>query len=259
MKSAMNTMRHRFDKNGQPMYRQLAEILQAQIDSGQYKPGDRLPTENEVAQQFGVSLITVRTARQILVEGGLVTRHSGKGSFVLQKPALITYRAASRVRDLYALGGDLETLATGQHHDVRRELLRRTTAPADPRTAELLQLHDDRNVIQFHIRMYINEVPLNYLLAAVPPDLGRQIPPKLLGDKALVLVLSEICRVKIAKAEQWIMAAPADSPTAQVLNLRIGDPVLIIQRLFFDSQAAPVLFSTNTYRGDQYRQHTILR
>ena len=67
-----------------PLYVQLMEEVEKSIRSGEYKPGDRLMTEAEMAKKYGVSLITVRKAIGSLTEKGLVVRKQGKGTFVVR-------------------------------------------------------------------------------------------------------------------------------------------------------------------------------
>lgn len=70
-------------KNGSiPLYRQIVEYLDSEIRSGVYGPGDKLPTENELMEQFGVSRITVRSAVKELEDAGVVVRVRAKGTFV---------------------------------------------------------------------------------------------------------------------------------------------------------------------------------
>ena len=65
-----------------PLYLQLEEILRQEILSGSRREGDKLPTENELVEQYKVSRITVRRAVEELCKEGLVVRHPGKGTFV---------------------------------------------------------------------------------------------------------------------------------------------------------------------------------
>jgi len=69
-----------------PLYSQLARAIEQKIESNVYPPGSRLPTENELAKEYGVSVITVRGALKVLIEKDRVERFSGKGTFVLEKP-----------------------------------------------------------------------------------------------------------------------------------------------------------------------------
>jgi GntR family transcriptional regulator, N-acetylglucosamine utilization regulator len=64
------------------LYQQLYEILHEQILLGRVKPGDQLPTENELIEQYQVSRITVRRVLNMLVQDGLIYRQAGRGSFV---------------------------------------------------------------------------------------------------------------------------------------------------------------------------------
>ena len=65
-----------------PLYAQLEEIFRAQIAGGQWAPGDRIPSENELNRIFNVSRMTVRGVLTRLVEDGLLVRVAGKGTFV---------------------------------------------------------------------------------------------------------------------------------------------------------------------------------
>src|SRR6187402_3552349 len=71
------------DKNGSlPLYQKVREQLKQQIDRGFWKPGDMLPTEPELGEQFGVSAGTVKQALLSLAREGLIVRQAGKGTFV---------------------------------------------------------------------------------------------------------------------------------------------------------------------------------
>lgn len=64
-----------------PLYLQLEEILRQEILSGSRREGDKLPTENELVEQYKVSRITVRRAVEELCKEGLVVRHPRQGHF----------------------------------------------------------------------------------------------------------------------------------------------------------------------------------
>ena len=65
-----------------PIYRQAADFIAGEVESGRLKPGDRLPSERDLADQWGVAYLTVRRAMQELRERGLVVSVQGKGTFV---------------------------------------------------------------------------------------------------------------------------------------------------------------------------------
>ena len=68
-----------------PMYRQIAEDLREQIDSGTLTPGQQLPTELELREQYSASRNTVRDAIKWLINLGLVETRPGQGTFVVEK------------------------------------------------------------------------------------------------------------------------------------------------------------------------------
>src|SRR5579863_1888906 len=68
-----------------PLYHQLKQIVRSEIERGMYKPGDRLPSEPELIQRYGVSRITVRQALTELENEGVVVRRHGKGTYVAEQ------------------------------------------------------------------------------------------------------------------------------------------------------------------------------
>jgi GntR family transcriptional regulator len=70
-----------------PPYRQIAEILRRRIESGQYPPGTRIPTESEIVEEFEVARTTARRAVGVLREDGLIYTVPQRGSYVARSPA----------------------------------------------------------------------------------------------------------------------------------------------------------------------------
>lgn len=87
-----------------PLYHQLAEELLAQIRGGDYGTGEKLPSEHELAERYGVGRPTVRQATDVLVQRGLLTRRRGSGTYVRQVPAQV---------DLFSLAGTLVSFDRG--------------------------------------------------------------------------------------------------------------------------------------------------
>ncbi|MFC8985194.1 GntR family transcriptional regulator [Streptomyces sp. NPDC057115] len=69
-----------------PLYEQIARILEERITDGTYQPRRRIPSEAQIVDEFGVSRPTARAAVQLLVDRGLVHTVRGKGSFVVDLP-----------------------------------------------------------------------------------------------------------------------------------------------------------------------------
>ena len=89
----MITKLDRLDRESDtPIFRQIGEALRRQIESGQLRQGDVIPSEHELSARFKVSRMTVRAAVDQLVQQGLVTRQQGRGTVVMHQPVVKSAR-----------------------------------------------------------------------------------------------------------------------------------------------------------------------
>ena len=116
-----------------PLYYQLEGLLREKIVSGKFVAGDKLPTESELIQQYGVSRITVRQALTVLAEEGLIERRQGRGTFVAERRT----RTKRTFEGQTHLTGSLdEVIAMGLSTPVK--VIEMNRVEADPHEAELL-------------------------------------------------------------------------------------------------------------------------
>jgi len=232
-----------------PLYAQLARILRTQINSGEYKPDDALPTEEELSRAFGVSRITVREALRILTAEGLILRHSGKGTFVAKRPGLgASLWTAGTIEDIIRGG-----------HETRRKFLGCRILRATHGIAESLRIQSDARVLEVQSLVSVGEAPLAHVTLAVPYALGRRIPRRRMAEKPVILLLSEICGIQVAEVDQWTTASLADRRIGDALGISPGDPLLVIERIFYEPEGRPVELAVNRYRIDRFRHHVRLQ
>lgn len=232
------------DRGDVPLYAQLSRILRTQIASGEYKPGDVLPTEEALSRVFGVSRITVREALRSLAHEGLIVRQSGKGTFVSKRSTVQASLAACTIDDLL-YGGE----------ETRRVNLGRRVLRAGRGIAESLKISKGTRVVEFRRLIYLGETPLAHVTLTVPYALGRRVSDKQLGEKTLILLLCELCNLQLAAVEQWTTASLADKSVGQILGIVAGDPVLVIERIFYDPKGQPIEVAVNRYRTQGFRHH----
>ena len=145
-----------------PMYRQIAEDLRAQIEGGDLEPGQQLRTEIELREQYGASRNTVRDAIKLLTAWSLVETRPGQGTFVVQKidPYLNRLTGSSTAPDLY---GEVDESADGQVEGKYRVLMctdpqikiQKATGPV----ASQLRVCEGTQVISRHQKRYIDGTP----------------------------------------------------------------------------------------------------
>ncbi|MGH4029839.1 GntR family transcriptional regulator [Actinomycetota bacterium Odt1-20B] len=126
---------------GNPLFRQIADALRADIGDGSLGPGERLPSEYELVERFGTTRATIRKAIALLRSEGLVVSRQGKGAFVRQRPPvrlLATGDNYRRRRDSGTANFVAEMAAQGRKG--RQHILEVAEVPAPSEVAERLAL-----------------------------------------------------------------------------------------------------------------------
>jgi GntR family transcriptional regulator len=131
-----------------PLYYQLQELLKEQIESGGWRPGDRLPSEAELARRYSVSRVVVRQALAILKDDGQIVRTQGRGTFVADPK--LEARA----------GGLARLLATARPPDVTIDVLEAGTRHVEPSIRSGLAADPDERVVRVTTGLSVRGVPL---------------------------------------------------------------------------------------------------
>jgi GntR family transcriptional regulator len=225
-----------------PLYQQLYEILHSELRHGRWKPGDMLPAETELMQQFEVSRITVRQVLDMLVKDGLIYRQQGRGTFVAHPTIEQTQaRIVSFTEDMHQRGFQPGTQV------LESELV---AAPADIADKLGVAVSDDLAHIR-RLRLADGE-PMSIEDAYL---VHRYFPGLLSRDysaRPLRRTLEEEYGVRLLRAKQVVRAILAPRDLARLLSVRQGTALLFIERVSFSAQGIPVEFLRIHYRGDRY-------
>ena len=230
-----------------PLYYRLAETLIRKIEAGEYKKGELFPGDLQLAEEFGVSLITVRAAMRMLIERGLVARYAGKGSFVLSRQQIRAQWGLGSIDDLVTTGLQAKMTLLGQALVTPPEWVRQKYAvPAKTR------LYWFRTVRQKQgERFLLNDIYL-------PVRIGKKIQTLDFKDtrvnqKLMVRLVEEHCGLTLSKMNQTMSAELAASDVAASLGMQTGHPILVIDRDYFSSGGALIQVTRSRYRLDHYR------
>ena len=231
-----------------PRYIQVYSTVRDWIYQGSYKPGGRLPTEEELCRLFQVSRITTRKAVDMLVDEGLVLRQPGRGTFVVEDLA-----DAPVIGEMDQLLRKVERL--GKNSRISQAEV--VEVDADPDTAKDLQLPAGARVQKAsHVRL-MDKHPIGYVVTFIPASLRVRFDLSELNESPMLNLL-ERKGVDIASADQVISATLADGRLASLLNITVGAPLVHIRLVVFDSQRRPVERLVAWYRGDYYHHHVHL-
>ena len=231
-----------------PRYIRVYSTVRDWIYHGSYKPGSRLPTEEELCGLFKVSRITTRKAVDMLADERLVVRQPGRGTFVVEDlaDAPVVGEMDQLLRKVERLG---KTSRVAQAEVIEVE--------ADPETAHDLRLPAGARVQRAsHVRL-TDRSPVGFVITWVPAALKLRFDLRELNESPMLNLL-ERKGVDIASADQVISATLADARLASLLNTTVGAPLVHIRLVVFDSQRRPVERLVAWYRGDYYHHHVHL-
>jgi DNA-binding GntR family transcriptional regulator len=222
-----------------PLWFQAAQQLEAAIDRGDLRPGQRLDNEIELADRCGLSRPTLRRAIEQLVGQGLLVRKRGVGTQVVQSQVKRPVELSSLFDDL-ASSGRRPTTAVLSCREV----------PADEAVALALGVQVGDPVVAVSRLRSADGEPLAILHNWLPTDVG-ELTAGLLVEHGLYALLRRY-GVHLRIANQRIGAAVADAGQARLLGSRKGDPLLTMERVSYDDRGRPVELGRHRYRADAY-------
>jgi GntR family transcriptional regulator len=229
-----------------PLYYQLENFLRERIMSGAFGPGARLPTENELIRQYGVSRITVRQALSALAKEGLIERRQGKGTFATERKA--TWRAFENRVDL--TGSLDELLAAGE--GATFNVLEVNRVEADTQEADLLAVEPGEIVYRIKRVNLRDDKPYGVTVNFLPAAVGDRLTNEDLRYGMFLRLMETRFGIKLKSAKQRIGATLADPQLARLLDVRVGAPLLSIERTSYSTEDRPVEFAQALYGADFY-------
>ena len=215
-----------------PLYMQIKALLVASLDDGEWPPGEALPSEIALAQRYRVSQGTVRKALDSLAAQGIVVRRQGKGTFV----ATHTEEKASLFRFLRIRRNDgRDEYPVSRLLDVRR-------GKASGEVARSLELKlGDPVVVMHRVLEYGGQpVVLDEIVLPAAPFRGLTRAKVDAYQGSMYSFFETQFGVRMLKAQEKIRAVSADAQSAGILGVRLGDPLLAVDRVTLTYGDRPV-------------------
>jgi GntR family transcriptional regulator len=222
-----------------PQYRRIEQALRERISH--LRPGERLPSDTELCEEFGVSRMTARNAMQRLAEEGLVAREPGRGSFVAEPPAhrrtnrLMTFSQEMRRRGLRPSSRVLTRVIRPSTAD---EATRLGLAPTEP----IVHLRRLRSADDAPVAIESTILLGACAGAVMTADLENGSLHEALARGGFVL----------RRGTGVIAAAAATAEDARLLGIRGGDPLLVERRVIADVHGRWIEATESRYPADRY-------
>ena len=226
-----------------PRYHRIAEALRERISNGELAPGARLANQRQLAQSFGVTLMTLRQALELLEREHLIVRRHGLGTFVAAPS--IDYD----ILQLQRFAGDLS--AKGEH--VATRLLGTRFATADRRVAEALRLAPKTRVLGLERLRLVDGRPMSLQRSFLPSPIGDEVVRADLASTPLHQVLEFKLGLVITLARETVSAVRLGRREARDLGCRPGEPAFESERVSYNAAGAPIVFDRVFIPGDRFR------
>ena len=196
------------------------------------KRGDKLPSENDLVEQFKASRVTVRQALEALRAEGIIESQQGRGWFL---------RRVRAIQNLGRLQGFGEMLAP-MGVRARSTVLDRTECAAPEAVANAFGMPKDASVVRIARLRIAGIRVMSYDLSYFPVDIGRRLLREDLAGQDVFVLLERALGMRLGFADVTIEVAPADSDPANRLNVALGTPIFKLTRLTHDSRGVPIDF-----------------
>ncbi|HYB69153.1 MAG TPA: GntR family transcriptional regulator [Candidatus Bathyarchaeia archaeon] len=226
-----------------PRYHQIAQSLRERIVAGGLGPGKRLDTQRRLAREFGVTLMTLRHALDLLERDGLIARRHGLGTFTA-RPS-IDYD----ILHLRALAGDLSALG----EDVATRFLRSYSTRAERGVAAALELRERASVFVLERLRLVDGQPVSFQASYLPPAIGEEAAKADLAVTPLRQVLAFKLGIEITAARETVSAVPLERRAARELGCRPGVAAFRSDRVSRADDGAPVVYDRVFIPGDRFR------
>jgi GntR family transcriptional regulator len=226
-----------------PLYRQIKDFLIASLERGEWRPGDAIPSEGELALRFNVSQGTVRKAIDELAAENLLIRRQGKGTFVS------THDDPRSFYRFLRLLPDDGVAVSSVSAPFYCQLVK-----ADPAVASVLGLRPGDGVIHVKRLLHFSDQPVVfdqiYLLAEAFKGLNLELLSG--GGRSLYSLFESDFGVRMINAEERLRAVSADAESAQYLGVAAGDPLLLVERTAYTYGNKPVEWRRGLYCTRQH-------
>ena len=222
-----------------PQYRQIELALRARLET--MSPGERLPSDEELCREFGVSRMTARNAMQRLADDGLVQRIPGRGTFAVAAPA---HRFADRL-----MAFSLEMERVGRRPSSR--LLAREIRPAAADEAASLGLRPTEPVVALRRVRLADNVPVAIETAILVRRTADVVMAADLERGSLHEALAR-AGMRLRSGQATITAEAATADDVRLLEVARGSPLLVERRIIADGLGHPIEATESRYPGDRY-------
>lgn len=232
-------------------YVKLKKILLENIKTGVYKPGEYLPSEKEIQDMYSISRTPVRKALQELEQEGYVKKEMGKGTKVISKQKVV-----QKLSKLASFSKDMKNKGLEPGYELLDFDLVKPPQKLEYRKPEEQRKNEAGNCIKIERLMLADAEPMAlhyaYLFADKLKEKSEKLREDLSEGASLYKLLDDHYNIKLSYAKQFVGAKAADIEEANILDINPEDPLVMMDRLTYESNNKLIEYVEGFYRSDRY-------
>ncbi len=226
------------------LYLEVIDLFMERITQGKYPPGSRLPSEEELAREFGVSRVTLREALRVLAEDGVINRLHGNGTFIRDQKTMPVQDLSTilSISTMFKRAGLAHQIVKAEHRKI----------PSNQRIAEKLQMTPGEEVWEIERLRATGGKPVMYSFDYFPADLVPSDGEEKLKDYlfASYYFLFEVCGQKIDQGRCNLKPILADEKLQAIMKLPRNTPIMYIETIDVNPEQKPISYAREYYRAD---------
>lgn len=228
-------------KEGLPIYIQIHNQIRQRIEDGKWQVGDRLPSERELAQEFGVSRMTLRQAIQTLADEGILERKVGSGTYVANQKVQEKMSGITSFTEIIQRQGKSPSSKTVSYQ----------IKMPNSREQEALHLAEDDEILRMERIRYADNVPICVETTSIPLCFIKELKKDEITS-SLYHSLEEQTKARLGQAKQMITASLANERTAELLEIKRGDAILYLRQITYLKTGEPFEYVRSQYVGSRF-------
>ena len=229
-----------------PVYYQIKHTIKNWIINKEFQPGDKIPSENQLAKMFDVNRLTVRQATSQLIQEGFLVSKRGEGTFVTKDQNLLnsfSIEIGGLMGEIFYKAQKAETISIAISRTIASKYVQ-----------EKLELDgNDVEIVQIRRIRALSNRPFQYVTSYIPIEIGTKIMQEELFKRPLLQILEQDLGIPLIEAFQTISASFMDQEVAKGLEVQSGVPALFVERIMYTNKRKPVDLVQMFYRGDLFK------
>ena len=221
-------------------YINIHDKIKDDIDVGIWKIGQRLPSERDLADEFGVSRMTLRQAITLLVEEGVLTRKVGSGTYVASTRVQEKMRGTTSFTEIIQLQGKTPS----------SQLLSYIKTQPNEKERQMLHLDSKENIIRMERVRFADGVPVVYEVASIPERLIQNVKKEDVTNHFFKTLTDNGYR--IGKSHQTIFARLSNDKVARLLDIKKNQAILALRQVSYLEDGQPFEYVNSQYVGDRF-------